>query len=99
MRVKVSTPEGAKVDDFELPENVEEFFRLALTHAESTEPFEARLDRVVESSQRDDSYGKVVDGDEIVFLAEAALVFRTIKEGLRRRSSLSLIEGERIEFV
>ena len=99
MRVKVSTPEGTKIDECELPENVEEFFRLALTDAESTETFGARLDRVVESGQRDDSYGKVVDGDEIVFLAEASLAFRTIKEGLRRRSTLSLIEGERIEFV
>jgi hypothetical protein len=99
MRVKISTSEGAKVDDFELPENVEEFFRLALTEAESTEPFEARLDRVVEPSRRDDSYGKVFGDDEIVFLAEAALVFRTIKEGLRRRSTLSLIEHERIDFV
>lgn len=98
MRVRVSA-EGERVDIYELPENVNEFFRLALSEESSTESLATLLDRVVEPALLDESYDKVLEAEDTYLLAEARTVLKAIKDALRRRAAYPLLEDERIDFI
>lgn len=98
MRVRVSA-EGERLDIYELPENVNEFFRLALSEESSIESLAILLDRIVEPVSLDESYDKVVEGEDTYLLAEARTVLKTIKDALRRRAAFPLFENERIDFI
>lgn len=91
--------EGSRVDDYYLPESVEEFFLRAKSDVSGEDSsFGGLLDRIVAPDSLDDSYDKVADLGDIQLLAEAKLVLAAIKDGLNRRSQKPLADGEIIDF-
>lgn len=99
MQVRVNA-EGSRIDDYDIPESVQEFFvRAKSEDSGAASSFEALLTRIVAPASLDDSYDKVADLGDIQFLAEAKLILAAINDGLKRRSRKPLAEGETIDFV